>query len=114
MLLQRLATLDPAALGADEALRLATRGGASALGRDDVGHLAPGMAADFVAYRLDALALAGAVPHDPLAALVFCQPPNVELSVIDGRVRIERGAFVDLDPRELAEEQNRIARSLVT
>jgi 8-oxoguanine deaminase len=114
MLLHRLARLDPAALGADEALRLATRGGAAALGRDDVGHLAPGMAADLVAYRLDALGLAGAAPHDPLAALVFCQPPNVELSVIDGKVRIRGGQFVDLDVDALATEQNRIARALTT
>jgi cytosine/adenosine deaminase-related metal-dependent hydrolase len=113
MLLQRLARLDPSAMRATDALRLATRGGAAALGRDDVGQLRPGMAADLVAYRVDTLPLAGAAVHDPLAALLFCQPPSVELSVVDGAVRIERGRFVDLDLEPLVERHNRIARALV-
>src|SRR6266700_7135703 len=71
MLLQRVMG-NPAALTAVEALRLATRGGTAVLGRDDIGYLAPGMAADFIGYRLDTLGLAGGAPHDPLASLVFC------------------------------------------
>src|SRR5260370_6135668 len=39
----------PTALSARDALEMATRGGASLLGRDDVGALAPGMNADFIA-----------------------------------------------------------------
>ena len=49
--------------------RLATRGSAAVLGRDDIGMLAPGMAADFVGFRIDTLAFAGGDVHDPLAAL---------------------------------------------
>jgi cytosine/adenosine deaminase-related metal-dependent hydrolase len=104
---------DPAALSAHEALWLATRGGASVLGRDDLGQLAPGMAADFVGYRLDTLALAGAAVHDPLAALVFCQPPNVELSVINGRVRVQDGQLVNVDLPPLIARHNALARALV-
>ncbi len=111
MLLQRVGG-DPAALTAGEALRLATRGGAEVLGRDDIGYLAPGMAADFVGYRLDTLGLAGGAVHDPLAALIFCQPPNVDLSVIDGTVRVEHGALVGVDLPPLIERHNAIARSL--
>lgn len=112
MLLQRVAH-GPAALGAYEALRLATRGGAAVLGRDDIGALAPGMAADLVAYRLDALTLAGGAVHDPLAALVFCRPGNVDLSIVNGRVRIADGHFVDVDLPRLIERHNHIARALV-
>jgi cytosine/adenosine deaminase-related metal-dependent hydrolase len=52
LLLARLSD-DPGALSAREALEIATRGGASVLGRDDIGHLAPGMAADFVAFAVN-------------------------------------------------------------
>lgn len=104
---------DPAALGAQEALWLATRGGAAVLGRDDIGQLAPGMAADFTGYRLDSLGLAGGAPHDPLAALVFCQPPGVDLSVINGRVRVRDGQLVDVDLPPLIARHNAIARALV-
>ncbi len=112
LLLQRVGG-DPAATTARGVLRLATRGGAAVLGRDDLGTLAPGMAADIVGYRLDALGLAGGAVHDPLAALLFCRPGNVDFSMIDGRVRISGGAFVDVDLPVLIERHNRIARALV-
>jgi 8-oxoguanine deaminase len=103
----------PAAMTANEALRLATRGGAEVLGRDDIGVLAPGMAADFVGFRIDTVGMAGGAVHDPLGALVFCQPQHVDLSVINGRVRIQDGAFVDLDLVPLIERHNALARALV-
>lgn len=112
MLLQRVKG-NPAAMTAKEALWLATRGGAAVLGRDDIGYLAPGMAADFIGYRLDTLALAGGAPHDPLASLVFCQPPPVDLSVINGRVRVQEQILLDIDLPTLIERHNAIARALV-
>lgn len=112
LLLQRVGG-DPAALTAHQALWLATRGGAATLGRDDIAQLAPGMAADFVGFRLDTLSLAGAAPHDPLAALVFCQPQQVDLSVINGRIRVQGGRLLDLDLPPLIARHNAIARALV-
>ena len=111
LLLQRVGG-DPAALSAREALTLATRGGAAVLGRDDVGYLAPGMAADFVAYRLDGIGYAGAL-HDPVAALVFCTPANVDYSVINGRVVVRDGQLTTDDLPVLIERHNRLARELV-
>jgi cytosine/adenosine deaminase-related metal-dependent hydrolase len=111
MLLQRV-TGDPAAMSAEEALRLATRGGAAVLGRNDIGFLAPGMAADFIGYRLDTLALAGGAVHDPVAALVFCQPPPVDLSVINGRIRVQEGQLVEVDLPALVARHNAVARAL--
>ena len=112
LLLQRVAN-GAGALTAPEALRLATRGGAAVLGRDDIGVLAPGMAADLIGYRLDTLGFAGGAVHDPLAALVFCQPPNVAFSVINGRVRVRDGQLVDVDLPPLIARHNAIARALV-
>lgn len=112
LLLHRV-TGNPAALSARGVLWLATRGGASVLGRDDIGYLAPGMAADFIGYRLDALELAGGAPHDPLASLVFCHPPRVDLSVINGRVRVQNQTLLDVDLPALVSRHNAIARALV-
>ena len=111
LLLQRV-TGNPAAMSSWEALWMATRGGASVLGRDDIGYLAPGMAADIIGYRLDTLGLAGGAVHDPLASLVFCHPPQVDLSVINGKVRIQNQRLLDIDLPALVERHNTIAYAL--
>jgi cytosine/adenosine deaminase-related metal-dependent hydrolase len=112
MLLQRVQG-DPAIMGAREALRLATRGGAAVLGRADIGQLAPGMCADVIGYRLDRVGYAGAAVHDPVAALIFCQPVGVDLSVIHGRVRVRDGAILGVDLDALVAQHNAVARQLV-
>ncbi|MFG5120794.1 8-oxoguanine deaminase [Methylorubrum sp. POS3] len=93
----------PGALSAREALTMATRGGARLLGRDDVGHLGPGMSADFIAVKLDQLGLSG-TQRDPLAAMVMCGPFRVSHSFIDGRQIIADGAFCSLDVEALLAE----------
>jgi cytosine/adenosine deaminase-related metal-dependent hydrolase len=112
MLLQRVAG-GAAALSAREALRLATRGGAAVLGRDDIGALAPGMAADIAGFRLDSLALAGGAVHDPLASLVFCRPPNADFVMVNGRTIVAGGAFTDFDVARTVAEHARHARKLL-
>jgi len=111
LLLQRVSG-NPAGLSAEEALWLATRGGAQVLGRDDVGQLALGQAADFIGFRLDRLDYAGAL-HDPLAALIFCTPQRVDISVINGRVVVEDGHLLTVDLGPVIERHNCIARELV-
>ena len=111
LLLQRVSG-DPAGLSAEEALWLATVGGARVLGRDDIGCLAPGKAADLIGLRLDRLAYAGAL-HDPLAATVFCAPQRVDLSVINGRAIVEGGRLTTLELEPVIERHNRIAEELV-
>jgi cytosine/adenosine deaminase-related metal-dependent hydrolase len=110
MLLQRVG-FGPQAMGAREALEIATRGGASVLGREDIGHLAPGMAADIVAFDVRGLDFAGA-QADPLAALVFCTPPKVSWSLINGRVIVRDGQLETLDIGRQAEAHNRLAAEL--
>ncbi|HPM66852.1 MAG TPA: 8-oxoguanine deaminase, partial [Piscinibacter sp.] len=99
LLLQRVAhgpTNGPSAMTAREVLEIATRGGAQVLGRDDIGVLAPGMAADIVTVKLDEIGLAGAL-HDPLAALFFCHVPRVSHSIVNGRVVVRDGQLATLD-----------------
>lgn len=111
MLLQR-AGLGPAALSARAALEMATRTGAAVLGRDDIGVLAPGMAADFVAFDLNQLGFAGA-GHDPVAALVFCTPARVACGVINGRVVVRDGQLTTIDLGPILERHRRLARGLL-
>jgi cytosine/adenosine deaminase-related metal-dependent hydrolase len=110
MLLQRVGH-GPAAMTAREALEIATLGGASVLGRDDVGALAPGMSADFVAFDTRTAGFAGALA-DPVAALVFCAPQAVAWSIIDGRVIVREGELATLDLPPHLERHNRLARVL--
>jgi len=111
MLLQRVQK-GAGALSAQQALEMATLGGAAVLGRDDIGSLEAGQAADFIAIDLNRLEYAGAL-HDPLAALVFCALVNVHLSVINGRVVVEDGRPVDFDLGEIVARHNRISRQMV-
>ncbi len=111
MLLQRVG-FGPDAMTAREALEIATLGGARVLNRDDIGALAPGMAADFVAFDLQQIGFAGGL-HDPVAALVFCASANVAYSVINGRVIVRNGQITTLDLPRLLERHNALARMLV-
>lgn len=110
MLLQRVRG-GADAMTAQEALEMATLGGARALGRDDIGSLERGKAADFVAWNLSALEYAGA--HDPLAALLLCAPRGCDLTVIQGRVVVQGGKILGLDLERLVARHNEISRRLV-
>jgi len=116
LLLARLATAPGVGAGeqmaARSALAMATTGGAEVLGRDDVGRLAPGMAADMVAVDLDRVEYAGAL-HDPLAAVVFCGVGRVDHSWVGGQRVVDRRRLVGIDEDELVRTHNRLATALV-
>ena len=110
LLLQRVG-FGPSAMTAREALEIATVGGARVLGRDDIGVLAAGMAADFVAFDTRGIGMAGGL-HDPVAALVFCNPGQVAYSVVNGRVVVREGRLSTLDLPSLVTRHNALARQL--
>ncbi len=110
-MLSARASGDPAGLTAREALELGTLGGARVLGRDDIGSIAPGMAADFIAINVNTVFFAGA-HHDIVAALLFCTPATVDYSVINGRVVVREGRITTLEIEPVIERHNQIARAL--
>jgi len=112
MLLQRV-DQGAAAMTAEQALSMATRGGASILGRDDIGTLAPGLCADIAGFRLDALEMAGGAVHDPLAALVFCPPPRADLVIIGGEMRVQKGELIGHDIPAMVARHNTLAKALI-
>lgn len=112
MLLQRVG-FGPDAMTARQALELATLGGAKNLNRDDIGALMPGMMADIAVFKRDSIGLAGA-GHDPVAALVFCNPGNVAYSIINGRVVVQEGKVTTVDLPVVIEKHNALAHRLVS
>ena len=114
MLLARLAAAgeDGPFLSARDALRLATRGSAAVLGRDDVGSLEPDKAADFTAISLDRIEYAGAL-HDPLAAVLFGAPVSVDHTYVHGTAVVSEGQLVGFDLPPLLERHNAAAARLL-
>ena len=110
-LLQRVAA-GATAMPAREMLDIATLGGARVLGRDDIGALAPGMAADLIGVDVTDVGLAGAL-HDPLAALLLCHVRAVCTSVVNGQVLVRQGQLTRLDLPALVARHNVLAATLV-
>lgn len=116
MLLSRLAAAPSIEGGrlltAREVLRIATRGSAAVLGRDDIGSLEPGRGADFIAISLDRIEYAGAL-HDPVAAVLFAAAVRVDHSFVHGKPVVRDGELVGVELPKLIEEHNRAAKRLV-
>lgn len=95
----------PTALRVKDALEMATLGGARCLGREDVGKLEPGRAADIAIFDLEKLNYCGA--GDPLGALVLCAPTTVETLLIGGRLVVKDHQIqaIDLEKIKLRHRQ---------
>ncbi|MDH3693339.1 MAG: 8-oxoguanine deaminase [Gammaproteobacteria bacterium] len=105
-------TPNAAAITARQALEVATRGGAKVLGRDDIGHLAPGMSADFIAINLNRLEFTGAL-HDPVSALLFCDVKNVDYLIVNGKMLVQSGQLLSIDALPLIEKHNAVSRKMM-
>lgn len=100
------------AFSATQALELALTGSARLLRREDIGSIAPGKAADIIGIHTNRLEFAGG-RHDPVAGLVFCDVGRVDLSIVNGKIRVQEGQLLDLDLPALLAEQNRRSAELV-
>jgi cytosine/adenosine deaminase-related metal-dependent hydrolase len=98
----------PEAMTVREALRLATRGGAEVLRRDDLGSLEPGKCADFAVWRTDSLQFGGA--DDPVAALVLSAPHRPDRLYVGGKEVIRDGRLSRGDEHEITAEHRRQAQ----
>jgi 8-oxoguanine deaminase len=108
-LLVQLLTYGPDALSAETVVRLATRGGAEILGRDETGVVAEGMAADLIAIDLGRLGYAGAF-SDPLAAIVYSGfDHTVDYSIVNGDVVVDGGRLAKGDEQEISRTANEVS-----
>jgi cytosine/adenosine deaminase-related metal-dependent hydrolase len=99
---------NPAAMTCRQALRLATRGGAKVLGRDDLGSLEAGKSADLAVWRTDGLEFGGA--DDLVAGLVLSAPHRVHQLYVGGELVVDDSSLVRTDEREIAREHRIQAR----
>jgi cytosine/adenosine deaminase-related metal-dependent hydrolase len=101
------------AMGARDALEIATRGGAGCLGRDDgeLGQLSVGAAGDLVVWPLGGVAFAGAL-SDPVEAWLRCGPLAARETVVAGRVVVRGGAPVHGAVDEMLARHRRIATAM--
>jgi 8-oxoguanine deaminase len=112
-LLTRVKDEDASVMTARDALEIATRGGAKVLGRDDIGYLAPNMAADFIAINLDKPGFVG-TQSDPVAALIYCQTDYVDYSFINGKKVVAHGKLTTIELAILIEKANQMTVKLIT
>lgn len=115
IVLGRVADRDIRAVNTADVFHAATVGGARALLRDDIGHLAPGAKADLVLVDLDHRFMQPA--RDPLRCLVYTAADRAVRDVfVDGRQVVRNGRVLTLDHAaalaRLAEAQARMARDV--
>lgn len=110
MLLQRVFQ-GADAMSAREALEIATRGGATVLGRDDCGQIAVGKRADIAIWDVSGMEAAGS--WDP-AAMVLAGPNKVRDLFVEGRQIVRDGHIRTIDMARTVRHQNRLAGKLAT
>ena len=105
-LLHRLNSSREAPTGYD-ILKMATRGSARLLGRDDIGQIAVGKCADLFMIDSRRLELVGSC-YDPKSVLgtVGVRGP-VDYTVVNGKVTVEHGRLTTIDEEEIAFQANR-------
>ena len=90
----------------------ATLGGARALGRDDLGRLAPGARADVAVFRLDDPIMTPSV--DPITTLVLGGSGKVTQAVfVDGRLSMREGKLAGFDVHEARKQAQQQFNGLV-
>jgi 5-methylthioadenosine/S-adenosylhomocysteine deaminase len=110
-LLPKVAARDPAVFTAGDALRMATSGGAAALGRDDLGTLEVGKRADL--FIFDPRHAKSTPVHDPVSTLVYASGEvNVRTTIVGGRVVLDNGRLCALDETALLVEAQTLAEQL--
>ena len=92
---------------------MATRGGAAVLGRDDIGVLAPGFAADIAAFYTQGIDFAGA-QWDLLAGLIFCASGKSNYTIVNGKVIVDQGRLKTMNMTKLLERHNAMTVDLMS
>ena len=99
-LLQKGMRLDPTLISAGQALKIATVGGAAALGREKRGKIKEGYFADIIILDENAPSL---IPmHNPVSLAVYsASGAEVKTSIINGKIVMENRELKTIDVKEV-------------
>ena len=98
---------------AEDILYMATVGGARALGRDDIGVLRPGMAADIAILDWSKLSYAGGC-YDPVDCIVMSGDARmVDTVIVNGETVVRGGTLTRIDEEEKRQYVNAVGRGLL-
>ena len=103
----------PGALSARDAVWMATREGALALGLDaEIGSIEPGKKADLIVLRTDGLHQAPG--RDPYSTVVYAsRPSDVQFTMVDGEIVARDGELCWADKHDVVSDAARAARTLI-
>jgi 8-oxoguanine deaminase len=96
---------------AEDALRIATLGGATLLNRpSELGNISPGFAADIAIFDLNTVEYAGAAAQDPLGALMMCHSPRAKFVLVNGKLVVKYGELATFGTQQLVARMNEIVK----
>lgn len=111
-LVHKCASGNPTAISAQEALRLATIGGAEALGlQEQIGSLEVGKQADLLVLSEDRPHLYPR--HDVVSRIIYsARASDVDLVMVGGRIVVEQGKVVTVNRQETMNQTQRIVEEI--
>jgi len=97
---------------ARDSLYLATKGGAKVLGRDDIGSIEVGKAADIAIFDISGIEYAGST-YDPIASILFCGiNQKTKYTIVNGKIVVKEGKLLTIDERKLKEKADKIVENI--
>ena len=104
---------DAQAVSAREGFEIATRSGAAALGRGDIGEIKPGNTADLAILNLGCPNMQPV--NNPLAALAYsANGSEVETVMVGGRILMENSEFLTIDSERVIYEISKVCERIGT
>ena len=101
------------AITAEQVLEMATLGSARLLGRNDIGSLEVGKAADVAIFDLNKLEYTGSL-SDPLAALIFSGINHeADTTIVNGKIVVREGKLVNINETEIIRHGNQISERML-
>ncbi|OSA94556.1 UNVERIFIED_ORG: 8-oxoguanine deaminase [Clostridium botulinum] len=97
-----------------EILKLATRGSADVLGRNDIGELSVGKAADLFMINSKRLEFVG-TQFDPKSILgTVGIKGNVDYTIVSGEIVVKEGKLINIDEEKITYEANKLVERLIS